>query len=90
MEKYQGAIFIVAVCAIVLLILAVKSNSEIILNFVYRCVGGTILIFLINQTVLFLGFSATIGINFITVLTSGILGFPGIILLFGIRIYGIL
>ena len=90
MEKYQGAFFIVAVCAMVLLILAVKSKSEMILNFVYRCAGGTILIFLINQMVIFLGFSATVGINLYTVLTSGILGFPGVILLFGIRIYDIL
>ena len=90
MEKYQGAFLIVAVCGIILLMLAVKSNSEMMLNFVYRCIGGTLLIFLINQAVSLLGFSITVGINLYTVLTSGILGFPGVLLLFGVQIYGIL
>ena len=90
MEKYQGAFLIVAVCGIILLMLAVKSNSEMMLNFVYRCVGGTLLIFLINQAVSLLGFSITVGINLYTVLTSGILGFPGVLLLFGVQIYGML
>ena len=90
MEKYQGAFLIVAVCGIILLMLAVKSNSEMMLNFVYRCIGGTLLIFLINQAVSLLGFSITVGINLYTVLTSGILGFPGVLLLFGVQIYGML
>lgn len=90
MEKYQGAFLIVAVCGIILLMLAVKSNSEMMLNFVYRCVGGTLFIFLINQIVSLFGFSVMVGINLYTVLTSGILGFPGVLLLFGVQIYGIL
>ena len=90
MEKYQGAFLIVAVCGIILLMLAVKSNSEMMINFVYRCVGGTLFIFLINQIVSLFGFSVMVGINLYTVLTSGILGFPGVLLLFGVQIYGIL
>ena len=90
MEKYQGAFLIVSVCGIILLMLAIKSNSEMMLNFVYRCIGGTLLIFLINQAVSLLGFSITVGINLYTVLTSGILGFPGVLLLFGVQIYGML
>ncbi|MGN0308930.1 MAG: pro-sigmaK processing inhibitor BofA family protein [Lachnospiraceae bacterium] len=90
MEKYQGAFLIVGVCAVILLLLAVKRHSRIILNLVYRGVGGTILIFFINQLLLILGFSISVGINPGTVLTSTILGFPGVILLFGIKFYGLL
>ncbi|MCI6812408.1 MAG: pro-sigmaK processing inhibitor BofA family protein [Lachnospiraceae bacterium] len=90
METYQGALLIVGVCGIVLLILAVKRHSHLILNLVYRGVAGTITIFFLNQLMQLTGFSVVIGLNPGTVLTSTILGFPGVILLFGIKIYGLL
>lgn len=90
MELYQGAFFIIAVCGIVMLILAVKTNSHLILNFILRSITGSLLIFGINQLMEFYGFSIGIGLNPGTVLTSGILGFPGVILLFGIKIYSVL
>lgn len=90
MEIYQGAFLIIAVCAIVMLIMAVKSNSHLILNFVLRSVTGSLFIFLINQLLEFGGYSLAVGLNPGTVLTSGILGFPGVILLFGIKIYSLL
>ena len=43
MELYQGAFFIIAVLAMVMLIMAVKTNSMLILNFVLRSVVGTLL-----------------------------------------------
>ena len=90
MELYQGAFFIIAVCGIVMLILAVKTNSHLLLNFVLRSIAGSLLIFGGNQVLNFYGFSDAIGLNPGTVLTSGILGFPGVILLFGIKIYSVL
>lgn len=90
MEIYQGAFLIIAVCGIVMLILAVKANSTIILNFVLRSIAGSLLIFGANQLVEFYGLSIAIGLNPGTVLTTGILGFPGVILLFGIKIYSLL
>ena len=90
MEIYQGAFLIIAVLAIVMLIMAVKTNSMLILNFVLRSVTGSLLIFAANYLLEFTGFSVSVGLNPGTVLTSGILGFPGVILLFGIKIYGLL
>ena len=90
MELYQGAFFIIAVLAMVMLIMAVKTNSMLILNFVLRSVVGTLLIFGGNYLVEAIGVSVSVGLNPVSVLTSGILGFPGVILLFGIKFYGLL
>ena len=90
MEKYQGAFLIIAVCGIVLLIMAVKTKSFLILNFVFRSVSGSLMIFLINQVFKYYGFFALVGLNIGTVLTTGILGFPGLVLLYGIKIYELL
>ena len=90
MEIYQGAFCIIAVLAIVMLIMAVKTNSMLILNFVLRSVAGSLLIFGVNYLLESIGLTISVGLNPISVLTSGILGFPGVILLFGIKIYGLL
>ena len=90
MEIYQGAFLIIAVCGIVMLIIAVKTNSNLILNFVIRSIAGSLLIFGLNQGLEFAGYSLSVGLNIGSVLTSGILGFPGVILLFGIKIYSLL
>ncbi|MFI3212916.1 MAG: pro-sigmaK processing inhibitor BofA family protein [Eubacteriales bacterium] len=90
MEKEAGAIIIIIVCAIVLLIVAARKKSEIIINFVLRSVFGVIFIYFINEILLFQGFLYEIEINIVTILTSGILGFPGILLLYGIKIYSLL
>ena len=90
MDFYQSAFIIIAVFGILMLILAVKTNSVIILNFLLRSITGTLLIFVANQMLEFYDFSISVGLNPITVLTSGILGFPGVILLFGIKIYSLL
>ena len=90
MEIYQGMFLIIAVLGIVMLIIAVKTNSGLILNFVFRSISGSLLIFAINTWLEMEGYTLGVGLNFGTVLTSGILGFPGIILLWGIKIYSIL
>lgn len=90
MEIYQGAFFIIAVLAIVMMIMAVKTNSNLILNFVLRSVSGSLFIFGMNYWMESIGYPFAIGLNLGSVLTSGILGFPGVILLFGIKIYTML
>ena len=42
MELYQGAFIIIAVFGILMLILAVKTNSVIILNFLLRSIAGAL------------------------------------------------
>lgn len=63
---------------------------EKILNFVMRGILGTIAMYFINSVLEGMGISLGVGINAATVLTSGILGFPGLLALYGIGIYRIL
>ena len=90
MEKYQGALLIIVVCAIVLLILAVKTGSQIIMNLILRAVSGSLMILMINEILEKGEIMISVGLNLGTVLTTGFLGFPGVLLLFGMKIYTLL
>ena len=90
MEMYQGAFVIIAVCGILFFIIAVKSNSHLIINLLLRSLSGSIMIFFINKFLESSEIFALVGLNLGTVLTAGILGFPGVVLLFGIKLYGLL
>ena len=68
MEIYQGAFLIVAVLGMVLLIIAAKTNSHLILNFILRSISGSLFIFGVNQWMNVEGYSMVIGINPGTVL----------------------
>lgn len=87
MGTTEGILFIVGMLAVVILILTVKRKSELMINFILRAVMGTVAIFLVNSVLESKGLSVGIGINPFTVLTSGILGFPGIAVLYGINLY---
>lgn len=63
---------------------------EKVINLVMRSILGTIAIYFVNAALEKAGISLGVGINAVTVLTSGILGFPGLLALYGIGIYRIL
>lgn len=65
-------------------------SMEKILNLLMRAILGTIAMYFINSALNRLGMPLGVGINAATVLTSGILGFPGLLALYGIGIYKIL
>ena len=67
-----------------------EKGVRIIVNFFVRVVVGIALVFFVNEFMSSQGISVQVGINPITVLTSGILGVPGVALLYGISFYGIL
>lgn len=59
---------------------------EKILDFLLRTILGVIAIFFINLALDCCGVPVSVGINPVTVLTSGILGFPGVFALYGYEI----
>ncbi len=63
---------------------------EKILNVVMRGILGTIIMYFINSLLSGIGLPLGVGINAATVLTSAILGFPGLLALYGIGLYKIL
>lgn len=90
MERFGGMAVILGVCMIVLLIGAFGRKIEWIINFVLRAVMGTIGIYFLNSFLLAREISVAVGINPVTVLTSGILGFPGLVVLYGINFFKVL
>jgi len=60
---------------------------ERILNIFMRAILGTIAMYFINNALEKAGISLGVGVNALTVLTSGILGFPGLLVIYGIGIY---
>lgn len=67
-----------------------EKGVRIAVNFFVRIIVGIALVFFVNEFMSSQGISVQVGINPITVLTSGILGVPGVALLYGISFYGIL
>lgn len=87
MEIQTGVWLIIGVCAIVLVMGALKKRVEWLMNFVMRSVLGTVAIYFINSALAGVGITMGVGVNIFTVLTTGILGFPGLLALYGISIF---
>lgn len=90
MNNNPGIILIVGACIVVLLIGAVRGKMEWMLNVVLRSIMGALMIHFTNMALAVVGISLGVGINALTILTSGILGFPGLLALYGIGIYKVL
>ena len=80
-------LLIVLACVVVLIIGVLKKRVEWLLNIIMRCIVGTLAVYFVNQGLSNYGITLGIGINEITILTSGILGIPGILALYGLGIY---
>ncbi len=79
----QGIILLIAILLIVLGIVFFKQRADILLNLLIRGVVGAIVIYFVNETLLVLGQETVVGINLISLVTSAVLGIPGVILLYG-------
>lgn len=90
MGSATGMVMIAAVCGVILVMVAVKMKAEWLLNACVRGVLGSIAIFFMNSFLEKQGLNLCVGINAVTVLTSAILGFPGVAALYGIGFYRIL
>lgn len=64
-----------------------KRKWEPFLNFVLRMVSGTIGIYLANLIFQGIGLKFIVGVNTYNLLTLGLLGTPGFLLLYGVSAY---
>ena len=67
-----------------------ERGIEMVVNFLVRAILSAALIFFVNQFLDSQEISVAVGLNPITILTGGILGLPGIALLYGIVCWQIL
>ncbi|MGN0132588.1 MAG: pro-sigmaK processing inhibitor BofA family protein [Lachnospiraceae bacterium] len=82
--EIMGAAIIIVVCILVCLISYMKRKMAVFTGFLIRGGVGTGLIFLANYLLKIGGISLAVGIGPISILTSAILGIPGVFLLYGI------
>lgn len=64
-----------------------EKNSHIIINFFARAAAGLIMVFFINQFLVSQDIDPGVGLNPVTFAASGVLGAPGVALLYGISFY---
>ena len=86
-NRTSGMLALVAVCAVVLFMGVIKRRYEWLLNILMRSILGTIAIYFVNGALAGAGIDLGVGINPVTVLTSGILGFPGLLAIYGVGVY---
>lgn len=86
-DHMLGGAAIAAACAVVLIMGVVRSRMEWLLNVLTRGVLGAVAIYFINQALALSGISLGVGLNPVTVLTSGILGLPGLAAIYAIGFY---
>jgi len=80
--------FLVALAGVgLLLVVAVRKKQEWLLNVVMRSILGEIGIYFINLGLASYGVSTNVGVNEVTLLTCGILGFPGLVALYGLGFF---
>ena len=86
MESIILAIIIVA-CLGFIGFCIFKKRSDLVFDFFLRACVGTAGIYLLDFVLTISGFQISVGVNAFTVLSNGLLGLPGFILLYGLAYY---
>ena len=82
MDIGKGTIIILAMCVVVLGIGFIRKRMEVVLNFFLHAILGIFAIYILNSVIGTKNPLITVGINPITVVTAGVLGIPGVALLY--------
>lgn len=90
MEHPENLLWIIGAAVLLFAISFLGKKAEWFLNLVLRSVFGVIFMCFINWGIETLGFTVAVGINAATALTVGILGFPRILVLYGLAVYHML
>lgn len=80
-------ISIIVICCVFIIISLIMHRPDWIVNFALRACLGTAGVYLLDFLLKSQGYGINVGVNGITVLTNGLLGLPGFILLYGLAIY---
>lgn len=87
MSMTESIFIIVGICVLVLTMGVLRRKKEWIINFVLRMVLGALLIFFVNEFLSAREIDALVGINGMSLGIAGLLGLPGLLLLYGINLF---
>lgn len=82
---FLGVIFVLLLGFIIWGILSHKF--DLLINFLLRMVTGLVGIYLLNLLCNYMGLEFMVGTNSCTALVAGVLGVPGVVLLYGVSAY---
>lgn len=74
-------------CLIFIGVCVVRKRPDLIVDFGLRASIGTASIYLLDMVLKMKGYDISVGINGVSVMTNGLLGLPGFLLLYGLAIY---
>ncbi len=78
---------IIVICIGFIAFCLIRRRPELLLDFALRACVGTAGVCLLDFVLRSQGYQFTAGVNILTVLSNGLMGLPGFILLYGISIY---
>ena len=90
MGQYTDLIILFSGITIVFFLALFLKKSSVFTTFLLRGILCAIIIYFANMAMKKTGFPIEVGLNSASLLTSAILGFPGLLLLYGIKIYKLL
>ncbi|MDF2905086.1 MAG: putative rane protein [Herbinix sp.] len=80
-------IAIIIACVIFIGVCVIRRRPDLLIDFALRACFGMAGIYLLNLALSIQGYPISVGINGATVLTNGLLGLPGFLLLYGLSLY---
>jgi inhibitor of the pro-sigma K processing machinery len=80
-------IAIIIACIIFIGVCVIRRRPDLLIDFALRACFGTAGIYLLNLALNIQGYPISVGVNGATVLTNGLLGLPGFLLLYGLSLY---
>ena len=90
MNQYTDLIILFSGITIVFLLALILKKTNIFITFLLRGIVCALIIYFVNISVKKVGISIEVALNSASLLPSAILGFPGLLLLYGIKIYKLL
>lgn len=90
MQQYTDLIILFSGITVVFFIALFMKKSSLFISFMLRGLLGAMVIYFANLGLQKAGIMATVNLNSASLLTTAILGFPGLLLLYGIKIYKLL
>lgn len=78
---------IIVVCIVFIGVCVLRRRPDLIVDFGLRAVVGTAAIYLLDYVLKSKGYNITVGVNGVSILTNGLLGLPGFLLLYGLAAY---
>lgn len=82
-----GVIAMVGICVFILIIGMLKERAQMMFQFMTRGMIGLVCIYFGNEFLKMQESSVSVGLNPISFLTAGTLGFSGVVLLYGILFF---